>query len=130
MRKTLIEGSFVFHMYFIRYVFTVCIFFLCVSSVNLGWPSPLALWPLWPFGSGCGLSICLLLPRSGGTGAMLDPPHPSLASPSPAPRPAAQAPESAQYCQVGPRTHSWTPSCTHTNTGQQHTNAHNSNTYA
>ncbi len=79
---------------------------LCVSMVGLGWPSPSALWPLWPSGSGCGLSICLLLSESGGTGAMEDPPHPSQIpphqTPSPAPRPAAQAPESAQRCQVGP----------------------------
>ena len=66
--------------YLIRFL---CVFFLCVSSVSLGWPfGPLG--PLWPFGSGCGPSICLLLSRPGGTGAVVDPP--------PAPGPAAQAP--------------------------------------
>ena len=108
-------------------------FFLCLSSVSLGWPSPSA---PWPSGSGRALSICLLLPGSGGTGAMEDHhPHthaythtplkpPLHRTPPPAPRPAAQAPDSAQRCQVGPRTCSWTPPRTHAHT------AHNSNTYA
>lgn len=92
-----------------------------MGSVNLGWPSPVAPWPLWLFGSWCGLSICLLPSRPGGTGAAVDPPHPSQASPSPASRPDALVPESAHCCQLGPRTQSWTPPCTHTH---EHTCTH------
>lgn len=67
-------GVFLYYMcIFLVAVFPPCVF-LCVSWFNFGWPSPLALWPLWPFGSGCGPSICLLLSRSGGTGCNGRPP--------------------------------------------------------
>lgn len=59
---------------------------LCASE--LGWPSPSALWPRgpvaplaqWP--SGSGLSICLPLSGSSGTGALEDPRTPLKATPT------------------------------------------------
>lgn len=97
--------------------------FVCVSAKLAGLlPRPCG--PLWPSGSGCGLSICLLLPGSGGTEAMEDHPTPlSNRTPSPAPRPAAQAPESAQCCQVGPQDMQLDPSFTYTHVStNKHTN--------
>lgn len=121
----------VFHLllwFLCAYLSAFCV---CVSSVGVGWPSlspvaPLALWQwLWPVH--LPPTVWVWWDRVHGR-----PPHPSQTSsrctPSPAPRPAAQAPESAQRCQVGPRTHSWAPSHTHMYT-QERTNTHTLSQY-
>lgn len=104
----------------------LCVFswLLCFLRVCFFvWADLILAGPLpWPCGPSGPLAVTVARPSASycpglvGQGAMVDPLDPSQTSPSPDPRPAAQAPKSAQHCQVGPRTRSWTPSCRHSDT--------------
>lgn len=107
---------------------SVCVF-LCASWFHSGWPSPLAPWPLWPFGRDCGRSICLLLSRSGGTGCNGGPPGSVADLPLNRPPASCSGPQIWTALPGGPQetqlepfvsTHTRTHACTGTNTTTTH----------